>query len=66
VIGTPFQREHEAVVEVPERRGALQVDEVVEAGQRRGRRGDPVQRRSAVDCIGRSTVPRTTRISKTS
>ncbi len=52
VVGPPFQGQHESVVVVAERGGALQVQHVRGAGQFGGRRGDPLQSRGAVEAVG--------------
>ncbi len=52
VVGTPLERQHEAVVVAAEGGGPLQVQHLRVVGQFGDRGGDPVQRRSAVEPVG--------------
>ena len=58
VVGAPLEGEHEPVVVVAERGGALQVQDIGVAGQFGDRGGDPLERGGAVDAVGAAAAAR--------
>ena len=51
VVGAALERQNVSVVEMPERRGALQMQDVVEADQLGGGGRDPLERRAVIDLL---------------